>query len=116
MGQFGGIGNTVYKKFFKYEIITQNELGKWIPQLSLGRAASKLPIQELMISSALKSLQSMGNKLVWLQESYDMPIARYKCLMMATTTGQIGDSGSTRFPVPPNYPTHRIAPLHSTRT
>ena len=32
----------------------------------------------------------MGNKLVWLQESYDMPIARYKCLMMATTMGQIG--------------------------
>ena len=58
----------------------------------------------------------MGNKLVWLQESYVMSIARYKCLMMATTTGQIGDSGSicTRFPVPPNYPTHRIAPLHST--
>ena len=57
----------------------------------------------------------MGNKLVWLQESYDMPIARYKCLMMATTTGQIGGSGSvcTRFPVPLNYPTHRIAPLHS---
>ena len=89
---------------------------KWIPQLSLGRAASKLPIQELMISSALKSLQSMGNKLVWLQESYDMPIARYKCLMMATTMGQISGSGSicTRFPVPLNYPTHRIAPLHST--
>ena len=58
----------------------------------------------------------MGNKLVWLQESYDMPIARYKCLMMATTMGQIGDSGSvcTRFPVPPNYPAHRIAPFHST--
>ena len=42
---------------------------------------------ELVISSAIKSLQSMGNKLVWLQESDDMPIARYKCLMMATTTG-----------------------------
>ena len=52
----------------------------------------------------------MGNKLVWLQESYDMPIARYKCLMMATTMGQIGGSSSvcTQFPVPSNYPAHRI--------
>ena len=53
----------------------------------------------------------MGNKLVWLQESYDnMLIARYKCLMMATTMGQIGGSSSicTRFSVPPNYPAHHI--------
>ena len=59
-GQFGGIGNTIFNTKLLHKVNWENGF----PQLLLGRPASELQIQELVISSALKSLQSMGNKLV----------------------------------------------------